>query len=297
MYQRNGFRFYTTTRNSVGILSLGNEMLLLKCNINILEVPHLVKSRKWLSPVKDLGLFPVMGMKMFPVLKCVSGCKRSQCAPYTLSHALKMFTSLAILSAGLCRYPTSLHMISVWVFETQAYLRLLWFSFCVCREHKSGDTSICGELVHVDYVCACHFQLKNFFNQMNAKKKEQMCTHRCAFILNHSEQNTGAKEQLHQIKRSEIKCETLDCCGTYVFVHACALGYKGVELGEVNAKKKRREKKLNILNQNMRKTRPVVQAVFLISGFVTHLKLEYVLHVVIPRYMQDETNSYVSVQR
>lgn len=123
-------------------------------NINILEVPHLVKSRKWLSPVKDLGLFPVMGMKMFPVLKCVSGCKRSQCAPCTLSHALKHFHISGHPSSVQCRYPTSLHVISVWVFETQAYLRLLWFSFCVCRE-QSGDTSICGELVHVEYVCVC----------------------------------------------------------------------------------------------------------------------------------------------
>lgn len=44
-------------------------------------------------------------------------------------------------------------MISVWVSETQTYLRFCFGSLSVCRDYKSGDTSICGELIQVDYVC------------------------------------------------------------------------------------------------------------------------------------------------
>lgn len=136
------------------MLSLGSEMLPM-CNINMLEVPHLVKSRKWLSPVKDLGLCSSLGYEDVSCLKVRQWLWEK---PICTLHALTCFQTFShlwpsILGAGLCRYPTSLHVISVWVSETQTYLRFCFGSLFVCKEHKSGDTSICGELIQVDYVC------------------------------------------------------------------------------------------------------------------------------------------------
>ncbi len=136
------------------MLSLGSEMLPM-CNINMLEVPHLVKSRKWLSPVKDLGLCSSLGYEDVSCLKVRQWLWEK---PICTLHALTCFQTFShlwpsILGAGLCRYPISLHVISVWVSETQTYLRFCFGSLSVCKEHKSGDTSICGELIQFDYVC------------------------------------------------------------------------------------------------------------------------------------------------
>ncbi len=80
--------------------------------------------------------------------------------PICTLHALTCFQTFShlwpsLLGAGLCRYPTSLHVISVWVSETQTYLRFCFGSLSMWKEHKSGDPSICGELIQVDYVCVC----------------------------------------------------------------------------------------------------------------------------------------------
>lgn len=107
------------------------------CNINMLEMPHLVKSRKWLSPVKDPGFCSSLGYEDVSCLK-VRQWLWEKCTLMCTLHTFTCFQTFSHLWPSIlrCRAVQRSNLtcdLSVGVWNSNLSEVLLWFSFCVQR--------------------------------------------------------------------------------------------------------------------------------------------------------------------
>lgn len=184
--------------------------------------------------------------------------EKSMCKSPAHSHMLSnIFTSLAIHPQ--CR--------AVQIYNPLCgclKLEPIWGCFgslSVCREHKSGDTRICGELMHADYVCVLvkfdnkiildlfnNIKHQIFFYYKNTKniylrgsvgvEYVCLCIHRCASDSRLIDKKlildlfNYIKHLFFYYRNTNIKSLRGSVCVQYVCCCICAWVHQNKKLGQ-----------------------------------------------------------------